>query len=60
MFVVCVYVLCVCVFVCFKIYPQEPSQLEGSLYKLIEIVIVELAPGLVSIYELIGQSYGDS
>ena len=48
---------CVCVS---KIHPQEPLQLEGSLYKLIQIVILELAPGFMSVYELISQSCGDS
>ena len=37
--------------VCFsKIYPQERSQLKESLYKLMETVNVELAPGLMSVY----------
>ena len=55
---VCVRVyVCVCVL---KIHPQEPSQLEGSLYNLIETDIVELAPWLMSVYKLISQSRGDS
>ena len=59
---VCVCV-CVCVskkYPCVFFNPQELFQLEGPLYKLNETVILELAPGLMSVYKLISQSCGDS
>ena len=58
---VCVYCMCMCMCVFFsKIYPQESLQLKESLYKLRETANVELAPGLMLVYELISQSCGDS
>ena len=52
--------VCVCKNTHVFFNPQEHFQLEDPLFKLNEIVILELAPGHMSVYKLISQSCGNS